>query len=281
MNLTFSQKEKLKNILFQVLVGGFCIFMLYPLLWMVAGSLKSSGNALSATLWPDAMQFRNYLEGWRGFGGVSFLTFFRNSFFISGTATIGQIILASFSAFGFTRTRFIGQKFWFAIMIATVLVPGQILRIPQYIMFNQWGWVGSYLPVILPQMLPVPFFTFLMVQFVRGIPTELDEAAEIDGCSKFGIFFKIILPNLKPVLVTAGIFRFYWSWNDFMTPLLYLQSVTKYPVSIALKMFSDPNAITNWGAMFAMTFLSILPTIILFIFFQRYLIDGVAFSGID
>lgn len=281
MNLTFSQKEKLKNILFHVLVGGFCIFMLYPLLWMVAGSLKTSGNALSATLWPDAWQFSNYLEGWKGFGGVSFLTFFRNSFFIAGTATVGQIILASFSAFGFTRTRFIGQKFWFAIMIATVLVPGQILRIPQYIMFNQWGWVGSFLPVILPQMLPVPFFTFLMVQFVRGIPKELDEAAEIDGCSKFGIFFKIILPNLKPVLVTAGIFRFYWSWNDFMTPLLYLQSVTKYPVSIALKMFSDPNAITNWGAMFAMTFLSILPTIILFIFFQRYLIDGVAFSGID
>ncbi|RAK06868.1 multiple sugar transport system permease protein [Halanaerobium saccharolyticum] len=281
MNLTFSQKEKIKNILFHVLVGGFCFFMLYPLLWMVAGSLKTSGNALSATLWPQAMQFSNFLEGWRGFGGVSFAVFFRNSFFIAGTATVGQIILASFSAFGFTRTRFIGQKFWFAIMIATVLVPGQILRIPQYIMFNQWGWVGSFLPVILPQMLPVPFFTFLMVQFVRGIPKELDEAAEIDGCSKFGIFFKIILPNLKPVLVTAGIFRFYWSWNDFMTPLLYLQSVTKYPVSIALKMFSDPNAITNWGAMFAMTFLSILPTIILFIFFQRYLIDGVAFSGID
>jgi multiple sugar transport system permease protein len=129
-------------------------------------------------------------------------------------------------------------------------------------------------------MLPVPFFTFLMVQFIRGIPSELDEAAEIDGCSKFGTFFKIILPNLKPVLVTAGIFRFYWSWNDFMTPLLYLQNVTKYPVSIALKMFSDPNAVTNWGAMFAMTFLSILPTMIIFIFFQRYLIDGVSFSGL-
>ncbi len=280
MNLTFSQKEKLKNIVFQVLVGSFCLFMLYPLLWMVAGSLKSSGNALSATLIPDILRFSNYLEGWEGFGGVSFATFFRNSFFISGTATVGQIILAAFSAFGFTRTKFVGQKFWFAIMIATVLVPGQILRIPQYIMFNQWGWVGSFLPVIIPQMLPVPFFTFLMVQFVRGIPRELDEAAEIDGCSKFGIFFKIILPNLKPVLVTAGIFRFYWSWNDFMTPLLYLQNVTKYPVSIALKMFSDPNAITNWGAMFSMTFLSILPTIIIFIFFQRYLIDGVSFSGL-
>ncbi|SFL46567.1 carbohydrate ABC transporter permease [Halanaerobium salsuginis] len=280
MNLTFSQKEKLKNILFQVCVGLFCLVMLYPLLWMVSGSLKSSGNALSATLLPDAFRFQNYLEGWKGFGGVSFATFFRNSLFISGSATIGQIVLAAFSAFGFTRTRFIGQKFWFAIMIATVLVPMQILRIPQYIMFNNWGWVGSYLPVILPQMLPVPFFTFLMVQFIRGIPSELDEAAEIDGCSKFGTFFKIILPNLKPVLVTAGIFRFYWSWNDFMTPLLYLQNVTKYPVSIALKMFSDPNAVTNWGAMFAMTFLSILPTMIIFIFFQRYLIDGVSFSGL-
>ncbi|MFW5979697.1 MAG: carbohydrate ABC transporter permease [Halanaerobium sp.] len=280
MNLTFSQKEKLKNIVFQVFVGALTILMLYPLMWMVSGALKTSGNALTATLAPDAFRIQNFFEGWQGFGGVSFTVFFRNSFFIAGTATVGQIILSAFSAFGFTRTQFVGQKFWFSIMIGTVLVPAQILRVPQYIMFNQWGWVGSFLPVILPQMLPVAFFTFLMVQFIRGIPHELDEAAEIDGCSKFGIFFKIILPNLKPVLVTAGIFRFYWSWNDFMTPLLYLQKVNKYPVSIALKMFSDPNAITNWGAMFAMTFLSILPTIIIFIFFQRYLIEGASFSGL-
>ncbi|GAB6099541.1 carbohydrate ABC transporter permease [Halanaerocella petrolearia] len=280
MQLSFSQKKKLKAILFQLFVGLFCFAMMYPLIWMLAGSLKGPGNALSATLIPDKVHFSNYLEGWKGFGGYSFATFFKNSFFISGLATAGQLLLASFSAYGFTRTKFVGQKIWFAIMIATVLVPMQVLRIPQYIMFNNWGWVGSYLPVILPQMLPVPFFTFLMVQFVRGIPKELDEAAKIDGCSKFGIFFKIILPNLKPVLVTAGIFRFYWSWNDFMTPLLYLQDVAKYPVSIALKMFSDPNAVTNWGAMFAMTVLSILPTIIIFIFLQDYLVEGVSSSGL-
>lgn len=280
MKLSFSQKEKLEGILFQVFVGLFCFIMIYPLLWMLAGSLKSSGNALTATLIPDGLNFSNFLEGWKGFGGVSFATFFKNSFFIAGTATVGQLLLASFSAYGFTRTKFVGQKVWFAIMIATVLLPMQVLRIPQYIMFNKWGWVGSYLPVILPQMLPVPFFTFLMVQFMRGIPKELDEAAKIDGCNQFQIFFKIILPNLKPVLVTAGIFRFYWSWNDFMTPLLYLQDVRKYPVSIALKMFSDPNAVTNWGAMFAMTVLSILPTFIIFVFLQKHLVEGVSSSGL-
>jgi multiple sugar transport system permease protein len=280
MELSIKQKERLKAIGFQVFVGLFCFVMIYPLLWMLAGALKSSANALSATLIPDGLHFKNFLEGWKGFGGVSFTTFFRNSFFIAGSATIGQLLLASFSAYGFTRTKFIGQKIWFAIMISTVLLPVQILRVPQYIMFNEWGWVGSYLPVILPQMLPVPFFTFLMVQFIRGIPGELDEAARIDGCNKFGIFFRIILPNLKPVLVTAGIFRFYWTWNDFMTPLLYLQDVSKYPVSMALKMFADPNAVTNWGAMFAMTALSILPTFIIFIFLQDYLVDGVTTSGL-
>ncbi|PRX28286.1 carbohydrate ABC transporter membrane protein 2 (CUT1 family) [Orenia metallireducens] len=280
MKLSFSQKEKLEAILFQLFVGVFCFIMIYPLLWMLAGSLKSSGNALTATLIPDGLNFSNFVEGWRGFGGISFATFFKNSFFIAGTATAGQLLLASFSAYGFTRTKFVGQKILFAIMIATVLLPMQVLRIPQYIMFNKWGWVGSYLPVILPQMLPVPFFTFLMVQFMRGIPKELDEAAKIDGCNQFQIFFRIILPNLKPVLVTAGIFRFYWSWNDFMTPLLYLQDVKKYPVSIALKMFSDPNAVTNWGAMFAMTVLSILPTFIIFIFLQKHLVEGAASSGL-
>ncbi|MFW6030272.1 MAG: carbohydrate ABC transporter permease, partial [Halanaerobiales bacterium] len=222
----------------------------------------------------------NFADGWRGFGGTSFAVFFRNSFFIAGMATIGQLLSSSFTAFGFARTKFIGQKLLFSVMIATVLLPAQVLTIPQYIMFNNWGWMDSYLPVILPQMLPVPFFTFLMVQFIRGIPSDLDEAALIDGCSRFGIYFRIILPNLKPVMVTAGIFRFYWSWNDFMTPLLYLQSVGKYPVSIALRMFSDPSTVTNWGAMFAMTFLSIIPTFVVFVFFQKHLVEGVASTGL-
>ncbi len=280
MNLSYSKKEKINNILFQVFVGLFCLIMIYPLLWMLAGSLKTSGNALSATLIPDGFNISNYVEGWRGFGGYSFSIFFKNSFFIAGMATVGQLLSSSFAAFGFSRTKFVGQKLFFAIMIATVLLPAQVLRIPQYIMFNNWGWMDSYLPVLLPQMLPVPFFTFLMVQFIRGIPSELDEAAFIDGCSKFGIYFRIILPNLTPVMVTAGIFRFYWSWNDFMTPLLYLQTVTKYPVSIALRMFSDPNSITNWGAMFGMTVLSIVPTFIIFVFFQKYLVEGMASSGL-
>lgn len=276
----YLEKERINNIIFQLSVGLFCVLMLYPLLWMLAGSLKTSGNALSASLIPDGLHFSNYLQGWKGFGGHSFSIFFRNSFFIAGMATLGQLFTSSFAAFGFSRTKFIGQKLFFAIMIATVLLPAQVLRIPQYIMFNNWGWMDSYLPVLLPQMLPVPFFTFLMVQFIRGIPEDLDEAAFLDGCSKFGIYFKIILPNLTPVMVTAGIFRFYWSWNDFMTPLLYLQTVTKYPVSIALRMFSDPNAITNWGAMFGMTVLSIIPTLVIFIFFQKYLVEGMASTGL-
>lgn len=280
LNISARNRKRLGGIVFHTIVFSFGVIMLYPLLWMVIGSFKSSGNALTSTLIPDYFHFGNYIDGWRGFGGdETFARYFRNSFVIASISTLGQVLLATITGYGFARIKFTGNKICFSIMIITLLLPSQILRIPQYIMFNQIGWMDTYLPIILPGFFPLPFFIFLMVQFIRGIPKELDEAARIDGCGHFGIFFRILLPNLKPVLITGSIFSFYWSWNEFMTPLLYLQTPAKYPVSVALHLFSDPGTITNWGAMFAISTLSIIPLFLIFLFFQKYLVEGVVTSG--
>ncbi|MFW5987896.1 MAG: carbohydrate ABC transporter permease [bacterium] len=275
-----STKSRLKSIIYHICILSLGILMFYPVLWMIASSFKTNANALSPTLIPDQLLFENYIQGWQGFGNFTFATFFKNSFIIATTATIGQVFLSAMTAYGFGRIQFKGRDFWFSVMIITLLFPRQVVMIPQYLMFNQLGWINSFKPLILPKFTPLPFFVFLMVQFVRGLPKELDEAARIDGCGVYSIFFKIILPNIKPALITGAIFSFYWTWQDFFTPLLYIQSAELYPVSLALSLFADPQAVTNWGAMFGMATLSLMPIFIIFIFFQRYLVEGIATSGL-
>jgi multiple sugar transport system permease protein len=165
-------------------------------------------------------------------------------------------------------------------MILTMLLPGQVLMIPQYVMFNKLGWVNTHKPLIIPAFFGTPFFVFLLMQFIRGIPLELDESAKIDGCGRYGIFLRIILPNLKPPLVTAAIFAFYWKWEDFLGPLIYLQSTRLYPVSLALKLFADPAAVTNWGGMFAMSVLSLVPVFVIFVLFQDHIVEGISTTGL-
>ncbi|SFL56830.1 carbohydrate ABC transporter permease [Halanaerobium salsuginis] len=278
--MKMSDNKHLKSVIYHICILTLGLMMFYPVLWMIASSFKGHANALSPSLIPDQFLIQNYFQGWQGFGDLTFATFFKNSFIIATTATIGQVILSAMTAYGFGRIQFKGRNFWFSVMIITLLFPQQVVMIPQYLMFNQLGWIDTFKPLILPKFTPLPFFVFLMVQFVRGLPRELDEAARIDGCGVYMIFFKIILPNIKPALITAAIFSFYWTWQDFFTPLLYIQSTELYPVSLALSLFADPQAVTNWGAMFAMATLSLLPIFLIFIFFQRYLVEGIATSGL-
>lgn len=263
-----------------ILLFGF--FMFYPVLWLVASSFKEHAEIFqnADSLIPASFRWQNYVQGWRGFGGVTFGTFFKNSLIISGTSTIGQIITASMVAYGFSRIKFIGKKFWFRLMIITLLLPAQVMQIPQYILFNKLGWIDTFKPLIIPGFLAGPFFVFLMVQFIQGLPMELDEAARIDGCGRYSIYFRIILPNIKPALITAGIFSFYWSWNNFMQGLMYIQTPRKYPAALALQLFSDPQSVTHWGAMFAMATLSLVPIFIIFISFQQYLVEGISTTGL-
>jgi multiple sugar transport system permease protein len=165
-------------------------------------------------------------------------------------------------------------------MLATLMLPVQVQIIPQYIVFSKIGWINTFIPLLLPRIGGTAFFIFMIMQFIRGIPKEMDEAAEIDGCGKGGIFFRIILPQITPALITAAIFSFYWTWEDFLTPLIYLNKPVLYTISMALRSFADPSANTDWGAIFAMSSLSLVPVFIIFVAFQRYLVEGISTTGL-
>lgn len=259
-----------------------CLFMSYPLLWLIGSSFKPREEIFtrSASLLPHNFTLENYVQGWAGFGGITFATFFKNSFILSGIGTLATVASSAVVAYGFARLRFRGKSFWFTCMLMTLMLPTQVQIIPQYILFSRLDWINTFLPLLVPRFFGEAFFIFLMVQFIRGIPRELDEAAEIDGAGKLGIFLRVIVPLLTPALVTSAIFSFYWTWDDFFGPLLYLSDPKLYPVSLALKSFADAMGETNWGAIFAMSVLSLIPVFVLFIAFQRYLVEGISTSGL-
>lgn len=275
-------KTFIKTVLYHGVVIGIGFLMLYPVLWLISSSLKPADQIWNevSSLIPRELHFENYATGWQGFGDISFATFYKNSFIYAGLGTLFDVTASAIVAYGFARVKFVGGKFWFAIMLMTLMLPSQILLIPQYIIFSKLGWNNTFLPLLLPRLGGGVFFIFMIVQFIRGIPIDLDEAALIDGCSKIGIFHRIILPQIQPAIVTATIFSFYWTWEEFLAPLIYLTNPNLYTVSVALRNFSDPGGITNWGAMFAMLSLSLLPVLLIFVFFQRYLIEGIATTGL-
>ncbi len=256
--------------------------MIYPLIWMVFSSFKESSLVLSTVgqLFPSEWRVDNYVNGWSGFGGTTFSTFFVNSFIVTILTVIGNVIASAMAAYGFSRVNFKGRGLWFVCMMVTMMVPSQVLVVPQYVIFHSMGWVDTFLPLIVPEWGGRAFFIFMMMQFIAGIPQELDEAAEIDGCGKIRLFSTIVLPLIVPSMATSAIFSFYWKWDDFMGSLLYLNSPKNYTVSIALKLFCDPTAVSDYGAMFAMCVVSLLPVIVLFLFTQRYIVEGIAMSGL-
>ena len=277
-----ARRNKVQNIVYNIFMFILGIIMIYPVLWMVSSSFKEPADIFTTmgTLIPPRFTLENYIEGWKGFGNVSFATFFKNSFIVAGIGTIGAIISSALVAYGFARIPFKGRDLWFAAMMMTMMLPFQVQIIPQYIMFNKLNWINTFYPLIVPKFFGTAFFIFLVMQFIRGLPLELDEAAEIDGAGRFGIFWWIILPSIKPALITVSLFSFYWTWDDFLGPLLYLNQATLYTVSLALKNFADPTAVTDWGAVFAMSVLSLIPVLLIFIFFQKYLTEGIATTGI-
>ena len=279
--MSYSRKKRLYTVIYHMLVCVFGVVMIYPLLWMVMSSFKDTADIFknSDLLWPKVFKISNYAAGWKGFGGISFAVFFRNSFAICIFATIGTVISSAIIAFGFSRCNFKFRNVWFGCMLVSMMMPFQIIMIPQFIIFKKLGWVGTFAPLIIPYFFGLPFGIFLIMQFIRGIPKDLDEAAKIDGCSIYGIFAKIILPLIVPAMVTTAIFSFMWRWDDFLASLLYLNTPSMYPVSLALKMFSDPSAQSDWGSMFAMASLSLIPIFVVFITMQKYLVEGISTTG--
>ncbi len=255
--------------------------MLYPVLWMISGSLRPADELFggNAGLIPSQVTIRAYHDGWFGLQ-VNFGRFFFNSLFISVVATIGNVFAASLAAFAFARMKFWGRSFWFALMLGTLMLPYHVTLIPQYVLFRSLGWVDTWLPLIVPKYFAVDaFFVFLIVQFFRGIPHDLDESAQIDGCSPWRIYWKIILPLSMPVLATAAIFSFIWTWEDFFGPLLYISDMKMYTVQLALRSFVDSSGTSSWNELFAMSALSLIPIFLIFLFFQKLLIEGIATTG--
>jgi multiple sugar transport system permease protein len=270
------------SVIYHVFVIALGALMIYPVVWLFASSLKAPDEIWTQvnSLIPQQLRLENYAEGWQGFGGVTFATFFKNSFIYAGLGTLFSVTSSAVVAYAFARLRFVGRNFWFGVMLLTLMLPAQVLIIPQFIIFKKLEWVNTFLPLLLPRLGGDAFFIFMIVQFIRAIPIDLDEAALIDGADKAGVFFRIILPQITPALVTAAIFSFYWTWEDFLLPLVYLNKPELYTVSVALRTFSDSTGVTNWGAVFAMLGLSLIPVFVIFIFFQRYIVEGIATTGL-
>jgi multiple sugar transport system permease protein len=259
------------------------LVMIYPVIWMVVSSFKPNNLIFSDPgLFPSSVTVDNYISGWKGYAGVTFERFFANSLYMCIGAIVGNLISCTMAAYAFGRLKFWGRNFWFAVMLVTLMLPGHVTLVPRYVLFNTFGWVGSYLPIIVPKFLAVDaFFVFLLVQFIRSLPKELDEAAIIDGCNKFDVFLRIILPLSAPALVTTALFTFLWTWDDFFNQLIYLTNPSIFSVSRALRTFvGDAGAVSNWGGALAMSTLSVIPLFILFFSLQKYFVQGIATTGI-
>jgi len=273
-------QRKLLSVLTHTLLLAVSVFMLYPLLWMLAASFRPENEIFSsASIWPSEWSLDAYVRGWNGLR-TSFSVFFTNSFIISGLSVLGNVLACSMAAFAFARLNFKFKNFWFAMMLMTLMLPYQVTLIPQYVLFRQLGWVNTFLPLVVPKFLAADgFFIFLLVQFFRGLPKELDEAAQMDGCSPWRIYWKIVMPLSMPVLATVAIFTFIWTWDDFFGPLIYLSEMKTYTVMLGLRTFTDSTGESDYGGLFAMSVLSLVPIFLFFLFFQRLLIEGIATTG--
>lgn len=263
-----------------VVLIGLGIVMLYPLLWMLSASIKPSTQVFTDTgLIPAHLDVGNYAQGWTSLE-QPFQVYLFNSLLIAVLNILGNMISCSMAAYAFSRLRFRGRNILFSIMMGTMLLPSQVVLIPQYIIFSKLGWMNTYLPLTVPSFFATnAFFVFLLIQFMRNLPMELQEAAKIDGAGAFRTYWSVILPLTTPAMATVAIFTFIASWGDFFGPLLYLTDPNLYTVPLALKEFISSTGASAWGPMFAMSVVSLLPVVAFFFIGQRYLINGIATTG--
>ena len=256
------------------------LLMLYPLLWMLASSLRPNTEIFTSPgLFVDTFDFDHYPNGWDALA-YPFSTYLLNSALVVLGSVIGNLISCSMAAYAFARLKFRGNRLAFVAMLLTIMLPIHVLIIPQYVFYAQLGWINSYLPLIVPKFLATDaFFIFLMVQFIRGIPRELDEAARIDGAGHARIYGQIMLPLMIPALATTAIFTFIWTWNDFFTQLIFVTKPDLQTVPVALRSFIDAQSQSDFGALFAMSVVSLIPVFLVFLFGQRFLLRGIATTG--
>ena len=281
LNEKAKQKILVISIIKSAVLWAVVVVMIYPLFWMTISSLRPEVEIFNSALRSGTYTFENYRKGWAGPTGVSFSRYYLNSIIMVTFMILGNLVSCSLTGYALSRLKFTGSKVFFAIMLGTMMLPHHVVLIPRYIIFSRLGWVNTFLPMITPKLLATDgFFIFLMIQFMRTIPRDFDESASIDGCSSYIIFSRIVLPLCKPALITTIIFSFIWGWNDFLTQLLYLSRPDMMTVTLGLRLFVDSTAQSNWGALFAMSVVSLVPVFLIFITCQQYLVEGVMASGI-
>ncbi|MCQ5080484.1 carbohydrate ABC transporter permease [Gemmiger formicilis] len=266
-----------------ILVG---VIMIYPLVWMVGATFKSNAEIFAGIGFLTANPtLQGYIDAvTQNYGGdISIWRAFLNTYSFVIPKVIFTVISSVIAAYGFSRFKFKGRDMLFGIMISTLFLPQVVLNVPQYLMYNSFGWINSpfYLPLWVPTLFATEtYFVYQLVQFMRSIPHDLDEAAAIDGCGPVKILYKIIAPMLSPSLVACGLFQFMWSCNDYMGPLLYVQTPSKYPMSIFVKLSMDADSGFNWNRILALSLISIIPQLVVFFCAQDAFIDGISAGAV-
>lgn len=265
-----------------LLLSLFGIIMIYPLLWMASATFRTNSEIFSSIgIIPSSFSLDAYIKGWKGSGQYTYSTFYLNSVLMTVPMIIGTVVSSVVVAYGFVRFDFPGRKILFSLMISTLMLPNAVVIIPRYVLFKQLGWLDSYLPFTVPSFLGTyPFFIFMMIQFLRGLPKELDESAKIDGCNSFMILTRILLPLSKPALFSVSIIQFIWVWNDFFNVLIYVNSVKKFTLPLALRSTLDVAASVEWNQIMAMSVLTMLPCIIIFFLAQKHFVEGISTTGL-
>ncbi|SFM17127.1 oligogalacturonide transport system permease protein [Paenibacillus sp. 1_12] len=274
--------SRVQKVLLFILLSAVGIAFIYPLLWLVAASFKPNAEVFASIgLIPTDFVWDSYVKGWKGIGKNSYLVFFRNTFVLVLPVVVLTVLSSMLIAYGFARFQFPLKKLFFALMISTLMLPDAVIMIPRYLLFKNFGWLNTYLPFYIPALLGVnAFFIFLLIQFFRGIPRDLDEAAVMDGCGSFGILTKVLAPLCLPALVSVGLFQFLWTYNEFFNALIYINSVSKYPVSLGLRMTLDTDGAVSWNQVMAMSVVTLLPCVVVFFAAQKYFIEGITTTGI-
>jgi multiple sugar transport system permease protein len=276
------KRKTWQTVIWLVVLLAVTAVVLYPLVWLLFSTFKPNSEfGQNMGLLPNSPTLDNYAKVMEGIAGVPMWRFFANSLIIAVGSVIGTVLSSALAAYAFARVHFKGLGVLFAAMIGTLLLPFHVVIIPQYIIFQRLDLIDTFIPLLLPKFLATEaFFVFLLVQFIRQMPRDMDEAARIDGAGHLRIFWSIILPLIKPALITCSIFAFIWAWNDFLGPLLYLTSPENYPLPIALRLYNDQTSVSDYGATVTASFIALIPVLLFFLVFQRFLVDGVATQGL-
>lgn len=269
------------SIRYGVLIG-VGLVMLYPLLWMVGGAFKPNHEIFNSIgVIPQNPTLEGFTRGWQTSTEYTFARYLLNTFAIIVPKVIVTVISSVLVAFGFARFNVPGKRLLFGLLIATILLPKSVLLVPQYLMFRELGWLDTFLPLYVPSAFATEgFFVFMIIQFMRSFPAEMEEAAVMDGCSSLQVLWHVVVPVIMPAIVSVALLQFMWSMNDFLSPLIYLSSVAKYPVALALKLSIDVTEATSWNQILAMSTIALAPSLVLFFAAQKYFVEGITVGAV-